>query len=171
VLTGARPVVVTLLLVSSRMVTGTLNVREPRLSDALNNRLESVVSLESATVGRYGNPSANEPVKVAVVPKQHIAVVYERSVGRSTTEGRRSAHVRKESAELLLLATGLRITGTGHGLGQFAAPDLQKVLHEGEDHFLPVTTAVLALDVEGTQRATFPLLLVNLRHVQLIARM
>jgi hypothetical protein len=164
-----QPMVVTLLLASSRMVTGTFSSREPRLSDSLNNRLESVVSLEGARLGRYGNPSANEPVKVAVVPKQHIALAYQ-PTGGPTTESRRHLRVPKQSAELLILAAGLRINGTGHGLGEFGAADLQQTLHGGEDHFLPVTNATLSLDVEGTQRSSFPFLLLNLRHVQFIAR-
>jgi hypothetical protein len=165
-----HPVVVTLFLASSRMVTGTFTAREPRLSDALNSRLDSVVSLENAQLGRFGNPSANEPVSVAIVPKPHIAIAYEQSVDRSTTESRRYPYVPKQSAELVVLTAGLRITGTGHGLGEFAAADFQQIVHGGEDHFLPVTYATLSLDVEGTQSASFPFLLLNIRHVQFIAR-
>ena len=161
--------VITVLLASPRLVTGTLAAREARLSDALNNRLESVIRLENAHLGRYGNQSANTPVSVAVVPKQQIVVAYETGEGEAPIRAF-SSFVSKERTDLLLLAAGLRITGTGHGVGRFDAGELQQVVHGDEDHFLPVTNATLALNVEGVKSVPLPFLLLNVRHLQFIAR-
>jgi hypothetical protein len=163
--------VITLLLASLRMVTGNFTAREPRLSDALNNRLHSSVLLENAQLGRYGDPSAHEPVPLAVVPKQQIVIAYE--VGAlvpAVPSGLLPSYVLKQRAELLLLAGGLRISGNGHGLGKFGAADLQQVVHNGEDHFLPITDVSLALDVEGSESTSLPFIVLNLRHLQFVAR-
>lgn len=163
--------IITLLLASPRMVTGTITAREGRLSDALNNRLESFVRLENAQLGRYGNPSANQPVPLAVVPKQHIVVAYEaRDRAVATASRLLPSYIPKQRADLVLLAAGLRITGTGHGPGNFEAADLQQLVHGAEDHFFPITNATLALDVEGTKSTRLAFLLLNLRHLQFIAR-
>ena len=166
---GAWSAVITVLLASPRMVTGTLAARDARLSDVLNNRLESVVRLQNAHLGRYGNQSPNDPVSVALVPKQQIVVAYEAGDGEAPTRVF-SSLVPKERTDLLLLAAGLRITGTGHGLGRFDAGELQKVVHGTEDHFLPVTNATLALNVEGVRSIPLPFLLLNVRHLEFIAR-
>ncbi len=64
------------LLTSSRHVSGLYEIGNARLSDALNNTMESVIELTNATLGRLGNPAANEPTSLAVVPKAQIALVY-----------------------------------------------------------------------------------------------
>ena len=66
---------VTILLASGRSVTGSYEHGEARLSDALNQSLASVLRIAGATLGRFGNPAANEPVAMAIVPKNHAALI------------------------------------------------------------------------------------------------
>jgi hypothetical protein len=127
--------------------------------------------LENAKLGRYGDPSAHELVALAVVPKQQIVIAYEVTApGPAALSGLLPSYIPKQRAELLLLAGGLRISGNGHGLGKFGAADLQQVVHDGEDHFLPITDVSLALDAEGTKNTSLPFVVLNLRHLQFVAR-
>jgi len=159
---------VTILLTSGRSVTGDFEHGEQRLSDALNKSLSSVLRITDAALGRFGNPAANEPVAVAVVPKSHAALVIGEEASR-TTDQRMYAYVPKQSSALLILLASLRIRGSAHASAHLDAAELHRQLSEVADRFIVLTDAWLAFDVEGTTERSIGAAMVNTRHIQFVA--
>src|SRR5438874_7040074 len=106
---------VTILLASGRSVTGTFDHGELRLSDALNGSLASVMRVTDAALGRFGNPVANEPVAVALVPKSQAALVLPKDAESRPNEKRMYSYVPTKTSELLVLLAAPRIRGSADG--------------------------------------------------------
>lgn len=161
---------VTILLSSGRSVTGSLERGQQRLSDALNGTLMSVLPVSEAILGRFGNPAANEPVSVAVVPKHHVVLVIEHDFVRSANEKRMYSYVPKLTSQLIILLAGLRVRGDAYGAAQIDEAQLHRQLAERRDHFMVLTDAWLAFDVEGNTERSVGTTMLNSRHVQFVAR-
>jgi hypothetical protein len=159
---------VTILLTSGRSVTGSLDHGEARLSDALNQSLASVLRIVDATLGRFGNPAANEPVAVAIVPKSHAALVIAHDQAASNDK-RMYSYVPKKTSELLVLLAGLRIRGSAHAADKLDEVELRRQLSESTDRFIVLTDTWLAFDVEGTTERSVGVAMLNARHIQFVA--
>ena len=160
---------VTILLTSGRSVTGSFEHGEQRLSDALNGSLASVLRIADVTLGRFGNPAANEPVAVALVPKNHAALVIPNEERRRTNDKRMYAYVPQQTSELLVLLAGLRIRGTAHAAAHLDEVGLHRQLSESADRFIVLTDAWLAFDVEGNTERSIGVAMLNARHIQFAA--
>jgi hypothetical protein len=160
---------VTILLTSGRSVTGTFEHGEARLSDALNQSLASVLRIAGATLGRFGNPAANEPVAMAIVPKTHAALVIAEEQLLGTNDKRMYSYVPKKTSELLVLLAGLRIRGNAHASGQLDDVEMRRQLSESSDKFIVLTDAWLAFDVEGHTERSVGVAMLNARHIQFVA--
>ena len=160
---------VTILLASGRSVTGELEHGEQRLSDAINGRLSSVLRVAGATLGRFDNPAANEPVTVAIVPKSHVALVIMNDEIRRPKDKRMYSYVPKQTSELLVLLAGLRGRGSAHASATLDEATLQRELAESADHLIVLTDAWLAFDVEGHTERFVGVALLNARHIQFAA--
>ncbi len=157
------------LLTSSRHVTGLYEIGNARLSDALNNTLESVVRLTNASLGRLGNPAANEPTPLAVVPKAQIALVYVELEATRPVGRRMAAYVPKQTTEILVLVAGLRVRGRAHVSGPLDPTELHRLAAQVDDRFVVLTDAGLAVDVEGTTERNIGVAMLNARHIQFVA--
>ena len=157
------------LLTSSRLVSGLYEIGSARLSDTLNNPLESVVRLTNATLGRLANPYANEPAALAVVPKAQIALVYAEVEATRQANRRMAGYVPKQTTELLLLVAGLRVRGQAHASGPLDPNELQRLVAQSGDRFVVLTDARLAVDVEGTTERNIGVAMLNARHIQFVA--
>ena len=157
------------LLTSSRHVSGLYEIGNARLSDALNNTLESVVRLTNASLGRLGNLAANEPTPLAVVPKAQIALVYVELEATRPVERRIAGYVTKQTTEILVLVSGLRVHGRAHASGALDPVELHRLAAQGGDRFVVLTDAGLALDVEGTTERDIGVAMLNARHIQFVA--
>ena len=161
---------VTILLTLGRSVTGNFEHGEQRLSDALNGSLASVLRITDARLGRFGNPAANEPVAVAVVPKSHAALVIPNEDVRPRSDKRMYSYVAKQTSELLVLLAGLRIRGSAHATGQLDEAALQRQFSDSADRFIVLTDAWLAFDVEGTTERSVGVAMLNARHIQFVGK-
>jgi hypothetical protein len=158
------------LLTSSRHVSGLYEIGNVRLSDALNNTLESVIALTNATLGRLGNPAANEPTPLAVVPKAQIALVYGEPEAKHPVERRMAGYIPKRTTELLVLVAGLRVRGWAHASVAIDPTELQRLVAQTGDRFIVLTDARLALDVEGTTERQIGVAMLNARHIQFVSQ-
>lgn len=157
------------LLTSSRHVSGLYDTGNARLSDALNSTLESVVRLTNASLGRLGNPAANEPAALAVVPKAHIALVYVELEATRPVERRMAAYVTKKTTGILVLVAGLRVRGQAHASGPLDPVEMHRLAARGDDRFVVLTDANLAVDIEGTTERAIGVAMLNSRHIQFVA--
>jgi hypothetical protein len=160
---------VTILLTSGRSVTGSFEHGAERLSDALNGSLASVLRITDATLGRFGNPAANEPVAVAIVPKNHAALVIALEEVRRPNDKRMYSYVSKKTSQLLVLLAGLRVRGSAHASAPLDDVELRRQLSESADHFIVLTDAWLSFDVEGQTERSVGVAMLNARHIQFVA--
>jgi hypothetical protein len=161
---------ITALLTTPRSVIGVVEHSESRLSDALNNPLESVMRLTDAKLCRLGNAEANQPVAVAVIPKTHVALVYPNEESARPTDRRRGPYAATKTAGLLVLLAGLRVRGRAHSASELDPVELQRLVASGENRFVVLTDASLALDVEGVTEREIGVAMLNARHIQFVAR-
>jgi hypothetical protein len=132
--------------------------------------MESIIRVRSAILGRLGNADANGPFEVAIVPKEQVALLYALDEPARPAERRMSSFVPKLTTALLVLLAGLRVRGQAHASVQFDPARFHLLLTERQN-FLVLTHARLALDVEGTTERDVGVALINLRHVQFVARL
>ncbi|HEV8669808.1 MAG TPA: hypothetical protein VGS01_03625 [Candidatus Limnocylindria bacterium] len=132
--------------------------------------MESVVTLTNATLGRLGNPAANEPLSLAVVPKAQIALVFAELEATRPVERRMAGYVPKRTTELLVLVAGLRVRGQAHASGALDPAELQRLVAQTGDRFVVLTDARLAVDVEGTTERPIGVAMLNARHIQFVAQ-
>jgi hypothetical protein len=161
---------VTVLLTTPRSVTGEIEHGEARLSDALNNPLQSVVRLADAKLGRLGNVDANQAVSIAVIPKSHVAIVYPDEERGRPAARRRAPYTARQTTGLLVLIAGLRVRGQAHSASDLDPVELQRIVTAVENRFVVLTDASLALDVEGTTEREIGVAMLNARHIQFVAR-
>jgi hypothetical protein len=162
----------TLLLTSSRSVTGVIEHGDARLSDAVNNPLESVLRVSDAVLGRLGNSGgseANGPFEVAIVPKEQIALIYAIEEQSRPAERRMSSFVAKQTTDILVLLAGLRLRGRAHASAQLDAAQFHRLVFDAKA-FMVLTGASLALDVEGTTARDIGVAILNTKHIQFVAR-
>ena len=161
---------ITVLLTTGRSVIGEVEHAEPRLSDALNNPLQSVIRLTDAQLGRLGNVEANQPVSIAVIPKTHVALVYPNAESPRPADRRRVRYTATQTTGLLVLLAGLRVRGRAHAASELDPVELQRLVAPGENRFVALTDASLALDVEGMTEREIGVAMLNARHIQFVAR-
>jgi hypothetical protein len=162
----------TLLLTTSRSVTGVIEHGDARLSDAVNNPLESVLHVTDAVLGRLGNTTQNEangPFEVAVVPKEQIALIFAIEEQSRPAERRMSSFVAKQTTDVLVLLAGLRLRGRAHATARMDATQFHRLVFEAKA-FMVLTGASLALDVEGTTAREIGVAILNTKHIQFVAR-
>jgi hypothetical protein len=162
----------TLLLTTSRSVTGIIEHGDARLSDAVNNPLESVLRVSDAVLGRLGNTvqtEANGPFEVAVVPKEQIALIYAMEEPARPAERRMSSFVAKQTTDVLVLLAGLRLRGRVHATAQMDTAKFHLLVFDAKA-FMVLTGASLALDVEGTTARDIGVAILNTKHIQFVAR-
>jgi hypothetical protein len=157
------------LLASSRSVAGLLDHSDLRLSDFLNSRLQSVLRLTDARLGRLGNERANDPVEVAVVPKSQVALVYSQHELVRPAERRISSFVPKQTTGLLVLVAGLRVRGHAHATAVLDPVELHRLIADRESRFVVLTDARISLDVEGVTEREVGVVMVNVVHIQFVA--
>ena len=167
--TSAVKTRVTMLLTSSRAVTGLLDHGERRLSDALNDSLVSVFRLSEASLGRLGNIEGNEPVATCVIQKAHTSIILAHGETSRPAEKRLYSYIEKQAADVLVLVAGLRVRGFAHATRGLDPVDLHRLVAEARDHFVALTEASLAVDVEGTTQRDVGTAMLNVRHIQFVA--
>jgi hypothetical protein len=152
------------ILTGSHNISGGLQVSGKRLSDVLNDRHESMLHLEDASISRLARQ--DEPVERlagVIVMKQEAVVAFEESTPRQ--ERRLVAYAAKRHYDALLIARNLEVRGQIHASELRSSNDLHRLLAGMEGAFLPVTDATVILlgtEASAIERAA---VLVNVRYV------
>lgn len=132
------------LLTANHSISGELLFRGQRLSDFLNDRRETVVSLLDATVARLDEPGkVVQKQPAAVVPKSWVIVAFEPPQSAIPPAHRFFGYVKKEAHEVFVVMEGMEVRGTLHTAGDL---DLRRVLTVPEHTFLPITKAIVTLE-------------------------
>ena len=132
------------LLTVGHSISGELLFRGQRLSDFLNDRRETAVSLLDACVARLDEPGkVLQKHPAAVVPKSWVVLAFEPPQTAIPPANRFYGYVKKDAHEVFLVMEGMEVRGTLHTPGDL---DLRRVLVLPEHSFLPITKAVVTLE-------------------------
>jgi len=131
------------ILTARHSISGQLVLNEQRLSDFLNDRRDTALTLLNTKVARL-----NEPSKIlqqhseSVIPKAWMVVAFEPPQKDSTASKRLFGYVQKQQYEVFLILEGMEVRGTLHTPGGL---DLRRLLATTSDSFVPITQAVVSL--------------------------
>jgi hypothetical protein len=155
-------------LTSRHSINGELLYRGQRLSDFLNDRRDTVISLRNVQVARL-----NEPGKIlqqhpaAVVPKAWVLAIFEPPQKGIPPTKRFYGYVKKLTHEVFLVMEGMEIRGTLHTTTDL---DLRRILTSSSESFLPVTKAVVTLDANERYIIEQEAIMVNTNLIRYIAK-
>jgi hypothetical protein len=155
-------------LTARHSITGELLFRDQRLSDFLNDRRETVISMRNAQVARL-----NEPGKIlqqhpaAVVPKAWAVVIFEPPQKAIPPAKRFYGYVKKQAHEVFLVMEGMEVRGTLHTTTDL---DLRRILTSSGETFLPLTKAVVTLDANERYIIEQEAIMVNANLIRYIAK-
>ncbi len=153
-------------------ITGHFALREQRLSDFLNDKHDSVIRLEGATVARLTDSDmVIEERAIAVIHKRGALAVFGLDDPTMTLTMRTYARVGKRTHEVLLAVDALEVRGRLHTSGALDAVGIHQLMTQpGADHFMPVTDAVVSVDSDPAHDIRRDAIMVNRSHVLFIAK-
>jgi hypothetical protein len=132
------------LLTAHHSISGELLLQEQRLSDFLNDRRDSGITLLNTQVARLSEPSKTiERRAESVVPKIWVTVAFVPPQKDNPASKRLFGFVQKKRHEVFLIMDGMEVRGTLHTPGEL---ELRRLLATTSDSFIPITQAVVTLD-------------------------
>lgn len=131
------------LLTARHSISGQLMLHEQRLSDFLNDRRDTAMTLLNTKVARLNDPSKIlQQHPESVIPKAWIVIAFEPLQKEMTPSKRLFGYVQKQQFQVFFILEGMEVRGTLHiheGL------NLRRLLATTSDSFVPVTQAVVNL--------------------------
>jgi hypothetical protein len=143
-------------------ITGSLFLRDNRLSDFLNDRRASTIMLRNTSLARLEEP--NKVLQISpfsVVPKAGIEVAFE-PPQKTSPPGRLFMKYPKQKYPVFLVTDGVEILGELHMQG---ALDLRLVFADTAESFIPITAASVTLKASPPLTLKREAVLVNVRHI------
>jgi hypothetical protein len=145
-------------------ISGTIFLRDQRLSDFLNDRNEKKVVLRDASVARLENPGkVLEKTLVAILPKSGIVLAFE--LPQKVAVPPRFIKYPKEKFEVFLILDGMEVRGEVHMVGSL---DLLQVMVDSGDSFLPITKATVAIEANPNFLLRHDAVVVNTKRILFI---
>jgi len=136
------------------VIRGTVQTRQHRVSDILNNADSPFLVLEDVALEEHG--SADPPIRAEFAQVNLGSVLF--AVALTTIEPMRELRTPKIAERALVSIPPFRVVGHIHLLPE---RNLHDALHELQGRFLPVTDATFWADLLGGARATVPMVAVN----------
>lgn len=131
------------ILTARHYISGEMLFRDQRLSDFLNDRRESVVSLRNVQIARLSEPGKIlQSHPAAIVHKSWAIVAFEPPQKAIPSSKRFFGYVRKQTHPVFMILEGMEVQGTLHTQGDL---DLRRILAQTGDTFLPITQATVSL--------------------------
>lgn len=156
------------ILTSHHYVSGDLLFKNQRLSDYLNDRRESVISLRNAEVARLSDPGKIlQRHPAAVVPKNLAQIAFEPPQKSIPLAHRFYGYVKKQEHPVFLLMNEMEVRGVLHTAADL---DLRRVLMDASGGFLPVTKAVVSLFANDKYMIQQDAVMVNAGLVRYLAK-
>ena len=116
---------------------------EQRLSDFLNDRRDTAITMLNTKIARLNDPSKIlQQHTESVVPKAWAVVVFEPPQKEGAMSQRLFGYVPKQRHEIFMVLEGMEIRGTLHTPGGL---ELRRLLATTNDSFMPITQAAVNL--------------------------
>jgi hypothetical protein len=154
---------------SRHVITGELTLKDKRLSDHINERVDTMLTLSNVTVARLEDPSQIiYKMEIAVIPKSTIVLIFEPPQKAAPPSIRFFSYIKKEKCEVLLIMDGMEVCGVLHTQSK---PDFRRVLVNSPDAFLPITQATVRLAVKPDLPIRQEAILINTQKVRFIGKL
>jgi hypothetical protein len=150
-------------------ITGELTLKDKRLSDHINERVDSMLLMREVSVARLENPARIlHRMETAVIPKSAIVLLFEPPQQMIPPSNRFFGYVKKEKHEVFLLMDGMEVRGILHTP---ANPDFRLVLVNSPDAFQPITQATIHLETNPDLTIRQEAILINTQRVRFIGKL
>ncbi len=151
---------------SRHCITGEMVLKDKRLSDHINERVDTLMTLRNVTIARLENPAhILHKMTTAVVPKSGIVVIFEPPQTAIPPSNRYFGYIKKEKHEVFLIMDGMEVRGILHTQ---LNPDFRGVLVNSPDAFLPITQASIHLEANPTMVINQDAILINNQRVRFL---
>ncbi len=147
-------------------ITGELNLREKRLSDHLNERVDSSLYLRNAVVTRL-----DEPAKIlhklanAVIPKQGILLLFELAQQAVSSTQRFFTQMENVKNDVFLLLDKMEVRGTLRTKGNM---DIHRFLANQTETFLTLSQVAVVFGTGFGLVMHQPTILINSQHIRFL---
>lgn len=143
-MSAAEPLAVNLVILTARhFLSGEMLFRDQRLSDFLNDRRDSVISLRNVQVARLSEPGKIlQTHPAAIVPKAWAIVAFEPPQKAIPSAKRFFGYVKKQTHDVFMVLEGMEVRGILHTPSDL---DLRRIITSSGDSFLPITQALVTL--------------------------
>ena len=139
---------------------------DQRLSDFLNDRRDTAISIRNTKVARLNDPSRIlQQHNESVIPKSWAVVIFEPPQKETMAMQRLFGYVPKVRHEVFLVLEGMEVRGMLHTPGEL---DLRRMLATNSDSFVPITQAVVTLYENDRYVIEQDTIMVNIRLLRYI---
>jgi len=150
-------------------ITGELVLKDKRLSDHINERVDTMLGLRNVTIARLEDPARIlHKMATAVIPKNGIVLIFEPPQTAIPPSIRFFGYVKKEKHDVFLVMDGMEVSGILHTL---VNPDFRGIMVNSPDAFLPITQATVRLDANLDLTIRQEAILVNIQRVRFIGKL
>jgi hypothetical protein len=155
------------ILTARHSISGELRLYDQRLSDHLNDRRDTTITLRDTQIARLTDPgkviAKND---MAVIPKAWIVVAFEPPQKAIPPAKRFYGYVRKQTHEVFMVLEAMEVRGTLHTT---SALDLRRIITNSTEAFLPLTKAAVILGVNDRYVIEQEAVMVNASLIRYIA--
>jgi len=150
-------------------ITGELVLKDKRLSDHINERVDTMLALRNVSIARLENPArVLHYMQTAVVPKSAIVLIFEPPQQAIPPSNRFFGYIKKEKYEVFLILDGMEVRGVLHTQPN---PDFRVVLVNSPDAFLPITQTTIRLEANPEMRILQDAILINTLRVRFVGKL
>ncbi len=150
-------------------ITGVLALKDKRLSDHVNERVDTMLILRNVTVARLEDPAHPlHKMQTAVIPKSGIVVIFEPPQQAVPPSNRFFGYVKKDKHDVFIVLDGMEVHGILHTQNN---PDFRRVLVNLTDAFIPITQATVRLEANPSLVIRQEAILINTQRVRYVAEM
>ena len=155
-------------LTARHSISGELLLFEQRLSDHMNDRRETTITLRNTRIARLTDPAKIiQQNDVAVIPKAWAVVAFEPPQKAIPPAKRFYGYVRKQTHEIFMVLEAMEVRGTLHTTSDL---DLRRVITSSTEAFLPLTKAIVTLAVNDKFVIEQEAVMVNASLIRYIAK-
>ncbi len=149
-------------------ITGELVLKDKRLSDHINERVDTMLNLRNVTVARLEDPAhILHRMTTAVIPKAGIVIIFEPPQEAVPPSNRFFGYIKKDKHEVFLVLDGMEVHGVMHTQNN---PDFRRVLANSPEAFIPITQATVRLDANPSLVIRQEAILVNITRLRFVGK-
>jgi hypothetical protein len=146
-------------------ITGSLNLREHRLSDYLNDKRESTIQMRDTSFARLENPAKIlEKSDNSIIPKAGIILAFE-PIPKGNQQGRAFLKYPKQKYEVFLALDGIEVHGNINVKGPL---NLQQAIANLAESFMPITEALVSLEANPAVTFKREAVLINVQRIRFL---